>query len=70
VQREEIVIPKSVHEARIAQNRDIFAFGLDEDEMHQIADLDAGKRVGRTPTTKPGSSSPRATAAGSNQLVN
>ncbi|GEO67664.1 aldo/keto reductase [Levilactobacillus spicheri] len=49
VQREEIVIPKSVHEARIAQNRDIFAFGLDEDEMHQIADLDAGKRVGPNP---------------------
>ncbi|MCW3778560.1 aldo/keto reductase [Levilactobacillus namurensis] len=49
VQREEIVIPKSTHEARIAQNRDIFAFGLDEDEMHQISDLDAGKRVGPDP---------------------
>lgn len=49
VQREEIVIPKSTHEVRIAQNRDIFAFGLDEDEMHQISDLDAGKRVGPNP---------------------
>lgn len=49
VQREEIVIPKSTHAGRIAQNRDIFAFGLDEDEMHQISDLDAGKRVGPNP---------------------
>ncbi|MDT6981433.1 aldo/keto reductase [Levilactobacillus zymae] len=49
VQREEVVIPKSTHEARIAANRDIFAFGLDEDEMHQISDLDAGKRVGPNP---------------------
>lgn len=49
VQREEVVIPKSTHQERIAQNRDIFAFGLDEDEMHQISDLDAGKRVGPNP---------------------
>lgn len=49
VQREEIVIPKSIHEARVQQNRDIFAFGLDEDEMKAIADLDAGKRVGPDP---------------------
>jgi len=49
VQREEIVIPKSIHEERVQQNRDIFAFGLDEDEMKAIADLDAGKRVGPNP---------------------
>jgi len=49
VQREEIVIPKSIHEARVQQNRDIFAFGLDEDEMKAIAALDAGKRVGPDP---------------------
>lgn len=49
VQREEVVIPKSTHQERIAQNRDIFAFGLDEDEMHQISDLDVGKRVGPNP---------------------
>lgn len=49
VQREEIVIPKSTHQHRIEQNRDIFAFGLDEDEMHEISDLDAGKRVGPNP---------------------
>lgn len=49
VQREEVVIPKSIHEARIQQNRDIFAFGLDEDEMKAISDLDTGKRVGPDP---------------------
>lgn len=49
VQREEVVIPKSTHQDRIEQNRDIFAFGLDEDEMHQIEDLDTGHRVGADP---------------------
>lgn len=49
VQREEIVIPKSIHENRVQQNRDIFAFGLDQDEMRAIANLDAGKRVGPDP---------------------
>lgn len=43
------MIPKSIHEARIQQNRDIFAFGLDEDEMKAISDLDTGKRVGPDP---------------------
>lgn len=49
IQREEVVIPKSIHEERVAQNRDIFAFGLDEDEMQAIAKLDQGKRVGPDP---------------------
>ena len=43
------MIPKSTHEERIQQNRDIFAFGLDEDEMRAISALDAGKRVGPDP---------------------
>ena len=49
VQREEIVIPKSIHEDRVKANRDIFAFGLDEAEMAEIAKLDQGKRVGPDP---------------------
>lgn len=49
VQRDEVVIPKSIHQARVAQNRDIFAFGLDEDEMAEMAKLDQGKRVGPDP---------------------
>jgi len=52
VQRDEVIIPKSVHQERIEQNRDIFAFGLDEDEMQSIADIDAGKRVGADPQDK------------------
>ncbi len=49
IQREEVVIPKSIHEDRVKQNRDIFAFGLDEDEMQAIVQLDQGKRVGPDP---------------------
>lgn len=49
IQREEVVIPKSIHEDRVKQNRDIFAFGLDEDEMQAIAQLDQGKRGGPDP---------------------
>lgn len=49
VQREEIVIPKSIHEDRVKANRNIFAFGLDEAEMAEIAKLDQGKRVGPDP---------------------
>ncbi|ANZ60324.1 glyoxal reductase [Secundilactobacillus paracollinoides] len=49
VERNEVVIPKSIHEDRVRQNRDIFAFGLDEAEMAEIAKLDQGKRVGPDP---------------------
>ncbi|WP_282802159.1 aldo/keto reductase [Secundilactobacillus kimchicus] len=49
VQREEVVIPKSIHENRVKENRDIFAFGLDESEMQAIASLDQNKRVGPDP---------------------
>ncbi|MFC6255180.1 aldo/keto reductase [Secundilactobacillus hailunensis] len=49
VQREEVVIPKSIHEDRVKANRNIFAWGLDEDEMEAIAKLDQGKRVGPDP---------------------
>ncbi|QGF23244.1 aldo/keto reductase [Raineyella fluvialis] len=42
VQREVVVIPKSVRPDRMAQNLDIFDFALTEDEMHRIATLDTG----------------------------
>lgn len=37
-----IVFPKSVHEARIASNQDIFDFGLSDDEMTPLIALDRG----------------------------
>jgi 2,5-diketo-D-gluconate reductase A len=40
VQRDVVVIPKSVNRDRIAQNIDVFGFSLTDDEMAQIAALD------------------------------
>lgn len=42
-------IPKSVHEARIAQNADIYDFELTNNEMQQIDALNEYKRTGREP---------------------
>jgi 2,5-diketo-D-gluconate reductase A len=42
VQREAVVIPKSVRPDRMAQNLDIFDFTLTEDQMSKIATLDTG----------------------------
>jgi diketogulonate reductase-like aldo/keto reductase len=42
-------IPKSVHEARIAENAAIYDFTLSAEEMKQIATLNAYHRTGREP---------------------
>lgn len=42
VQREVIVIPKSVRPERMAENLDIFDFSLTEEQMTSIASLDTG----------------------------
>lgn len=44
LQRDIIVIPKSVHAERIAQNIDVFDFKLTEEEMSLIAALDKNQR--------------------------
>lgn len=38
-----VVFPKSVHEARIKSNLDVFDFKLTDDEMSQLQNLDTGK---------------------------
>ena len=44
-----IVVPKSVHNDRIAQNIDVFDFELDDLDLSEIATLDDGVRVGMHP---------------------
>ena len=44
LQRGIITIPKSVHEARIVQNADIYDFELNDDDVNEINGLDVEKR--------------------------
>ena len=49
VQLGNVVIPKSVTPARIAENLNVFGFELDEREMQAIGALDRGHRTGPDP---------------------
>jgi 2,5-diketo-D-gluconate reductase A len=48
-----VVIPKSIHRERMAENLDVFGFVLDEGDMHQIEGLDdpKGGRTNADPAT-------------------
>jgi 2,5-diketo-D-gluconate reductase A len=43
IQREVVAIPKSVHQARIIENFDVFDFELSTDDMQRIGTLDEAK---------------------------
>lgn len=44
LERDTIIIPKSVHEHRIIENADLFDFSLNEEEMNAIDQLDTNQR--------------------------
>ena len=54
VDRGIVAIPKSVHEARIKENFDVFDFALTEDDVNQIINLNQGRRVYLDPDNRPG----------------
>ena len=47
VQRNTVVLPKSVTPARIAANLDAFSWSLSEDQMAQLAKLATGQRLNK-----------------------
>ena len=47
-----VVLPKSTHEARIAENGDVFGFTLDAEAMQALDQLDAGEAMGWDPRTQ------------------
>lgn len=54
IDRDIVVIPKSVHTNRIEENFDVFDFELKKDDVNKIIDANLGKRVYLDPDNRPG----------------
>ncbi|TFI72099.1 aldo/keto reductase [Carnobacterium divergens] len=48
--RQVIAIPKSIHETRIQENREIFDFHLSKEDLAKMASIDKNQRGGADPT--------------------
>lgn len=53
LQHDIVVIPKSAHAGRIAENADVFDFALSEDDMARLNGLDENFRTSWDPTGEP-----------------
>jgi methylglyoxal/glyoxal reductase len=51
IQRDTIVIPKSVHKDRIISNGEVFDFNISDEDMAAITAMNQNKRVGSDPDT-------------------
>jgi diketogulonate reductase-like aldo/keto reductase len=45
IERDIVVIPKSINPSRIKQNFDVFDFSLDEEDMKEIRTVNTGKKI-------------------------
>lgn len=50
IQKNYIVLPKSVHQERVVENADVFGFVLDRGDMEVLDSCDQGGNVGWDPT--------------------
>ena len=53
IEKNTIVIPKSVHKDRIRENMDVFDYALTSDEIARLDALDEGLATGWDPTNAP-----------------
>src|SRR5699024_12814799 len=49
MERDVVAIPKSVTPSRIKENSDVFNFSLDQEDIHEISQLDCNGRLGKNP---------------------
>jgi diketogulonate reductase-like aldo/keto reductase len=49
IQLGNLVIPKTVNPARLAENIDVFDFELDREDLTSISGLESGMRTGPNP---------------------